>query len=486
MDNSTWMTLNEVSEYLKCSRTTIKDMVAKNTIPFSLLADSPRFFKKSIDEWLLQSSSNQTKSKFKTMDGTDCNEKLMETIVRLSSLYIDKTDYIESKTKYINLKTNKVLFHIHPAVPNSSNKTNSFGIDLVIPDVDKDIPFCKLLKEVNISNLYGNWQANSGWLEGDGSRHTYRPAKAFHIGLDMERDEKHKAWDEVKALIVYAMNRNEETNNLTYRPDTFLKFLRNSNDEDLQELVDLLTKGKDGESRFTEELTGTSLYQTYYHQGEHRKYWHLIVAELQKFGGNTFSNIIRGGKGVSYQTILNDVCKRVKVKVNEYDTVINLERKLQTKIMEIALEKMDNKELKKLFEEMDFDPDNYDDLVKAFADMIENMSEKELKSIATTIGIKPTSFTKNAMVHALQIAIKKGGFKSYIIALKIMNVFTRRLLKGSARWTANKLLTKWMARFAGPIGWVVVGLWDAYDLSGPARRVTIPAVLQVAYMRTIE
>ena len=37
--------------------------------------------------------------------------------------------------------------------------------------------------------------------------------------------------------------------------------------------------------------------------------------------------------------------------------------------------------------------------------------------------------------------------------------------------------------FAGPIGWVITGLWTLADVAGPAYRVTIPAVIQVAFLR---
>lgn len=40
-----------------------------------------------------------------------------------------------------------------------------------------------------------------------------------------------------------------------------------------------------------------------------------------------------------------------------------------------------------------------------------------------------------------------------------------------------------MAIFAGPIGWALTGLWALMDIAGPAYRVTIPVVIQVAFLR---
>ena len=49
--------------------------------------------------------------------------------------------------------------------------------------------------------------------------------------------------------------------------------------------------------------------------------------------------------------------------------------------------------------------------------------------------------------------------------------------------SANAALTRSLCVFAGPIGWVVTAVWTLLDIAGPAYRVTIPAVIQVAYMR---
>ena len=46
--------------------------------------------------------------------------------------------------------------------------------------------------------------------------------------------------------------------------DEDLTFLANSNNEDLQVLVDYLTKDKNGATRWTEELTSLNAYQLYY------------------------------------------------------------------------------------------------------------------------------------------------------------------------------------------------------------------------------
>ena len=81
---------------------------------------------------------------------------------------------------------------------------------------------------------------------------------------------------------------------MAYRYDGDLEFLGSCKDEDLKILVDHLTKDKDGDARFTEELTINENYKKYYPQ--HSKYWREIAAEIQCFGANTFVTMLRGVK----------------------------------------------------------------------------------------------------------------------------------------------------------------------------------------------
>lgn len=84
---------------------------------------------------------------------------------------------------------------------------------------------------------------------------------------------------------------------------------------------------------------------------------------------------------------------------------------------------------------------------------------------------------------AIQFAIRKGGFAAYKIAVIVANAIARALLGRGLSLAANAALTKWMSIFAGPIGWAVTVLWTVFDIAGPAYRVTIPCVVQIAYMR---
>ena len=81
-----------------------------------------------------------------------------------------------------------------------------------------------------------------------------------------------------------------------YRNDPDLNLLGQCSNEELQLLVSILTTDhRDGDTRWTESLTGTSEYRLL--APNHRCYWQLIAAELQRYGANTLMSLARLGQG---------------------------------------------------------------------------------------------------------------------------------------------------------------------------------------------
>ena len=247
---------------------------------------------------------------------------------------------------------------------------------------------------------------------------------------------------------------NEESINNNYSlknkriMDNDLLFLRNADSSDLKVLVDYLTKTKDGENRLTEKLTKTENYKMFY-PDRLQLMADDIATELQLYGGNTFMNILRG-HGVEYRELLIDVCKRLKVNFNKESSIEMIEYNLLQKIL---------------------------------LDSLENMTIEELKKILDEMNIPTQGYGKQAFVAALQMAIKRGGFSAYKIAVIVANAVSRALIGRGLTIAANAAITRWLSVFAGPIGWTVTAIWTAIDIAGPAYRVTIPSVVQIAYMR---
>lgn len=248
-------------------------------------------------------------------------------------------------------------------------------------------------------------------------------------------------------------NNKETTNNFDSTKkgnemDRDLIFLPSTDSGDLKVLVDYLTKKKNGEARWTEGLTITENYKKYY-PDQLQLMCEDIIEELQRYGGNTFMNILRG-HGVEYQEILMDVCDKMKVNYNKKSSVEMIEYNLLQKIL---------------------------------VDSLDNMSVEELKKLMEEMNIPNQGFGKQAFIAALQIAIKRGGFSAYKMAVIVANAVSKALLGRGLAMASNAALTRWLSIFAGPIGWSVTAIWTAIDIAGPAYRVTIPSVVQIAYMR---
>lgn len=237
---------------------------------------------------------------------------------------------------------------------------------------------------------------------------------------------------------------------LTYREDKHLNLLSKMDNESLDVLVAIIIKDKKGKLRESEDLTLQDRYIQY--NPDHSKYWDLIAADYQYFGGNTAVNWIRG-YGVLYEEILTDTCKDMKVNLPKDASVETKEINLLMKVLENALDEMSESEKKEFLKEFDY---------------------------------KGNVFTNQAIMAAIQVAIRAGGFASYQLAVVVANAIAKQLLGHGLKLAANAGLVRAIGVIAGPIGWAVTAAWTAVDLAGPAKRITIPATIYIASLRQAE
>ena len=113
----------------------------------------------------------------------------------------------------------------------------------------------------------------------------------------------------------------------------------------------------------------------------------------------------------------------------------------------------------------------------------DEMSESEVRELAKSMGVKDLSVTREVLIGAIQGIYRAGGFKSYQLTLVIVNAVMKALIGRGLSFAGNALLTRTMSILAGPIGWAITGVWTAVDIASPAYRVTVPAVIQVAFLR---
>lgn len=228
-------------------------------------------------------------------------------------------------------------------------------------------------------------------------------------------------------------------------PD-LLNLLNKASPEDLAILIDIVTdsgKGRVSVSndvlvRLVEQRDATTLDTRV-----------ALAAEIQQFGGNSLASIFRGGKGVPYHEIVCDVASHVSANYNDKQDTAQIEAAVLLKIVEKSLDKMSEAEKKELFEQFGI----------------------------TNQGIGPAAMT------ALITAVRASGFAAYKMTAIIAQATAKALLGRGLTFAASGGVMRGLSVLTGPIGWAITGIWTAFDLASPAYRVTVPCVIQLAYMR---
>lgn len=231
--------------------------------------------------------------------------------------------------------------------------------------------------------------------------------------------------------------------------NNLISVLECADNEDLRTLCDIITLGKNGTPRISDSLTKTESYKRNY---PHRMSSLIpgMVRELGLYGGNSVVNFFKG-EGADYSTILRKVAKRLKVSFRDSQSDEVIEGYI---------------------------------LQKLFDDMSERLTDEDLRTMAHEFGIKPLRYSRQAIVAALQVAIRRGGIYGLTWSMNVANVVARQAVgRGIATFTSGTVLSRSLSVLTGPIGWALTAAWTAYDIAGPAYRVIVPAVIQIAYIR---
>lgn len=218
-------------------------------------------------------------------------------------------------------------------------------------------------------------------------------------------------------------------------------------EDDLGVLADFITDNNNGRIALDSVIRGQ--LDSFKRNGTLQRNSDLIVKEIQEFGGNSIANLFRGN-GVPYREIVEDVADHMKLSYDKTESVEHLETKILLAVAIKSMEKMSPEEQQ---------------------DFMRKVSGGKLA------GMGPVA------IAALQAAVLAGGFGSYVLAVTVANAVARQLVGRGLAIAGNAALARGIAVFAGPIGWAITAVWAAFDLASPAYRVTVPCVIQVAYMR---
>lgn len=230
--------------------------------------------------------------------------------------------------------------------------------------------------------------------------------------------------------------------------ESLMTALRLGDAPDLAILVDVVTDR--GEGRFALSEVSRKTLVTAQERGMFDdKALEVLAAEIQAYGGNSVMNLFRGG-GASWSDIVQDVARRVGVKFARSDAAEDVELAILAKIAQKAFESMSAAERSRFFDEF---------------------------------GIPSRTGLGEGLYAALILAIRASGFRAYQVAAIVAHAVAKAVLGRGLTFGATAGLMRGLSVFTGPVGWAVTGLWTALDLASPAYRITLPCVVQVAYIR---
>lgn len=232
------------------------------------------------------------------------------------------------------------------------------------------------------------------------------------------------------------------------KTDKDLRFLSSCSNDELRTLCDILTHDRLGNIRITEQLTSSDEYNRNYPE-DMLFLVPQISNELLKYGSNTLTTFWNKEPD-SYETVLRRVCKQMDVKTRQQDNVSSMEYNLLTALCQDTLNKM---------------------------------SERELRLLANENGIPDKRMTRQALTATILLALRSSRVVLTRVAARVIQyVFEMLALRGVASAGAQTA-TRAIGGALGPISWIALGAWTVYDITSPAYRVCVPAVVQVAYMR---
>lgn len=228
-----------------------------------------------------------------------------------------------------------------------------------------------------------------------------------------------------------------------------LKFLYQAPNDDLRILCDIVTKEKDGERRMTETLTDTAPYRRYY-PDQIRKMLPALIHEFRLFGGNSIINFFRG-EGPEYAEILHDVARKFRISLSEPLTDIEQTERLI--------------------------------LGKLISDALHDASLSELNRVSSELDLHLSSFNRKKAISALTKLWKNDSVYGYLLMDSVVTSVIAQFTGKNARIPTDSTIARLWPLMLGPAGLTLTALWNVIDIAGPAYKVTVPAVIYIAYLR---
>lgn len=225
------------------------------------------------------------------------------------------------------------------------------------------------------------------------------------------------------------------------------KLLMQSTTEDLEPLVGFILKAS-----ISEGLSKKERYQK--HQPHHEMYPVEILNEIRLFGGNTFANAFRS-VGPSYLDVVRDAAKKVGVKKVKNLSLIELEQQMIETLLRKALKRVSGED------------------------------KEELEQALYEAGLQAKDLRSLLSGGSLAAALTAPLYRSFMLegSKLIANAVSKQMLQHGIRIVGSSTASRALGFLAGPVGWIVTGIWTATDIAGPGYRVTVPCSLHIAMLR---
>jgi uncharacterized protein YaaW (UPF0174 family) len=182
----------------------------------------------------------------------------------------------------------------------------------------------------------------------------------------------------------------------------------------------------------------------------------ILDAQIRYLGSADVAYRIRKMRsregGISFDEIVSDVAKRLKVTVAE----ASLDVRLETLVNAVVSRKLSK------------------------------LRPREIEQVLATTGadtqkIHEFSIRQGAVVGAVALIARFFGttIAEKVVSDVAINVISQYIGKQMARRLVTELGKRfpWWGEWAGPIMWIASGMWLVFDLQGPAMRKSIPVVL---------
>lgn len=232
------------------------------------------------------------------------------------------------------------------------------------------------------------------------------------------------------------------------------ELLKNASPNQLNMLVDIVTDKGKGRVSLNNDVKELLMHQK--NDNTLHLSTQLLAREICNFGGNTLVNLVRSGT-IDYCEVVEDVAKKLGAKVPKNTNLIEVEELVIRKVLEkILQDKTSALSLEQLFIQHGIEFDH---------NILEKLKQQgDITALASSI-------LRYAGPYAISSILNATLISGSAIAL-------------SANWAAMGVTT--VARSSmllNPVIAVLSATWLTYDLSGPAYRVTIPAVICIAAIR---